>query len=149
MKILMVCLGNICRSPIAHGLLQQKIKSEGLKWEVDSAGTSRYHLGDLPDRRSIEEMDKHGIDIRSQRSRQIGLSDLDYYDLILVMDSSNYNDVIHLSQDKNHHDKIKLILNFVNPGQNRSVPDPYYGGGFGCVYDLLNEATDRIIEMYK
>lgn len=140
----MVCLGNICRSPLAHGILQAVIDKEGLDWEVDSAGTSSFHQGSAPDPRSIEEAAKHDLDISSQRSRQIVAADLQYYDLILTMDTSNYNNVRRLTSDKYELDKIKLILNYVNPEQNRSVPDPYYDGGFPKVYKMLEEAIDRI-----
>jgi len=149
MKILCVCLGNICRSPLAHGLLQSKINQYGLDWEVDSAGTSGYHNGALPHSDSIAVANEHGIDITDQRSRKIELADLDYYDLIPVMDSSNYNNVKALATSKSQLDKIKLILNYVNPGRNQAVPDPYYEGGFEKVYDMLDKATDKLIETYR
>ncbi len=147
MKILMVCLGNICRSPLAHGIMQAKIEEKGLEWEVDSAGTSSFHSGSAPDPRSIEEALTHNIDIGNQRSRQIKATDLHYYDLILTMDTSNYNNVRKMITDNSQLDKIKLILNYVTPEQNRSVPDPYYEGGFPKVYDMLEMAVDRIIEI--
>lgn len=148
MKIMMVCLGNICRSPLAHGLLEHKIVQHSLSWSVDSSGTSGYHNGDPPDPRSIQEAAKHGLDISQQRSQQFIASDLDDYDLILVMDSSNYQNVKRLAKNKIQENKIKLILNYVFPAQNKPVPDPYYDGGFHLVYDLLDQATDRIIEHY-
>ncbi|MCL4114596.1 UNVERIFIED_CONTAM: hypothetical protein GTU68_034297 [Idotea baltica] len=147
MKILMVCLGNICRSPLAHGIMQTRIKERGLGWEVDSAGTSSFHSGSAPDPRSIEEALEHNIDIGHQRSRKITTDDIAYYDLILTMDTSNYNDVRRLATDKSQLDKIKLILNYVNPEQNRSVPDPYYEGGFSKVFLMLEEAIDRITQL--
>lgn len=149
MKILMVCLGNICRSPLAHGIMQARIDTLGLEWEVDSAGTSAYHQGSRPDERSIAEAVRHGIDITGQRSRQIQASDLSYYNLILTMDTSNYNDVRQLIQENSHLDKIKLLLDFVYPGQNRSVPDPYYNGGFSTVYEMIHQAVDRIVQIYS
>lgn len=142
----MVCLGNICRSPLAHGIMQTKIEREGLDWEVDSAGTSGFHNGSGPDSRSVEEASLNGIDISAQRSRKIVQHDLAHYDLILTMDTSNYNNVRRMTSEKNQLDKIKLILNYVYPKQNRSVPDPYYEGGFPEVYKMLESAIDRIIQ---
>lgn len=141
----MVCLGNICRSPLAQGILEQKIRVKGLDWEVDSAGTGRYHVGHGPDQRSIEKGMEYGINIAHQKSRQIELADLDRFDLILTMDTSNYQNVMALAKDKSQQDKIKLILNYVYPERNMVVPDPYYDGGFQKVYDLLDEALDKLI----
>jgi len=149
MNILMVCLGNICRSPLAHGILEHKIRERNLAWKVDSAGTSGWHNGEPPDMRSIQQAAKFNIDIQNQRSRQIILEDLEEFDLILVMDSSNYQNVMALATNKIQENKIKLILNYVTPAQNRAVPDPYYDGGFQLVYDLLDEATDRLIEHHS
>lgn len=148
MKILMVCLGNICRSPIAHGLLQHKAEKLGLNWEIDSAGTSNWHEGELPNPKSIAVMKKNGIDITYQRSRPITKHDLDYYDIIYVMDSSNYTDVCNMASNEEQKQKIRLILNEVEPGKNRAVPDPYglSEAHYQKVYDLLNVATDKIIE---
>jgi len=148
MKILMVCLGNICRSPLAQGILENKIKEQDLSWEVDCAGTSAYHIGDQPDVRSIAEGSKHNIDITSQRARQFVSSDLDKFDLILVMDSSNFQNARSLCTDKSQEDKIKLILNYVYPEQNMAVPDPYYDNSFANVYDLLDRAIDALISTH-
>jgi len=148
MKVLMVCLGNICRSPLAQGLLQKKIDDKGLNWLVDSAGTSAYHIGDPPDPRSIQKAKEFDINISHQQARQLELEDLDRFDLIFVMDSSNYQNAKKLCRDKKHEDKIKLILNYVYPEQNLAVPDPYYDGGFSKVYELLDAATDAIITRY-
>ena len=145
MKVLMVCLGNICRSPLAQGILEQKVRALGLSWDVDSAGTGRYHVGQRPDQRSIEKAMEYGINISHQKSRQIELEDLDKFDLILTMDTSNYQNVMALAKDKSQQDKIKLILNYVYPERNMVVPDPYYDGGFQKVYDLLDEAMDKLI----
>jgi len=145
MKILMVCLGNICRSPLAQGILQHKIELHQLDWEVDSAGTAAYHEGELPDNRSIAKAKEHRIDITDQRARKLTRADLDRFDLILVMDSSNYQNAKALCSDKKQEDKIKLILNYVYPGQNMAVPDPYYDNGFDNVYELLDAATDALI----
>lgn len=141
----MVCLGNICRSPLAQGILEQKITSLGLDWTVDSAGTGRYHVGHGPDQRSIDIAMSYGINISNQISRQIEVTDLDAFDLILTMDTSNYQNVKALAKDKSHQDKIKLILNYVYPERNMVVPDPYYDGGFQKVYELLEAALDQFI----
>lgn len=147
MRVLMVCLGNICRSPLAQGILQNKINQSGLNWEVDSAGTSRWHLGEKPDPRSITTARHHGIDISKQRARQILKEDLDRFDLILAMDSSNYNDILRLASQKSEKAKIELMLNYSFPGENRAVPDPYFDGGFDHVFDLLDDACDKLISM--
>lgn len=151
MKILMVCLGNICRSPLAHGLLLQKVKDLDLNWEVDSAGTSNYHVGDLPDRRSIDIARKNNLDITYQRGRQFTKEDFQRFDEIFVMDSSNYQNVLRLAENDEEREKVKLILNESFPGENRAVPDPYYGGnqGFENVYKMLDEATNKIIERLR
>lgn len=143
----MVCLGNICRSPLAQGILEQKVRSKGLDWEVDSAGTGRYHVGHGPDQRSIDKAMEYGINISNQRARQIEVEDLDRFDLILTMDTSNYQNVMSLAKDKSQEDKIKLILNYVYPERNMVVPNPYYDGGFQKVYDLLDEAMDGLINV--
>lgn len=145
-KILMVCLGNICRSPLAEGILASKLDSE--RFQVDSCGTSNYHIGEKPDRRSIETARKHGIDITNQRAAQFKVSDFDTYDFIYPMDQSNYNDIIKLARNNNDKEKVKLILNELTPNENLDVPDPYYGGeqGFEDVYNMLNNACDNIIK---
>ncbi|MCW5908104.1 MAG: low molecular weight phosphotyrosine protein phosphatase [Chitinophagales bacterium] len=147
----MVCLGNICRSPIAHGLLQHKAEKLGLNWEIDSAGTSNWHEGELPNPKSIAVMKANGIDITYQRSRPITESDLDYYDIIYVMDSSNFTDVRNMANGKEQEQKILLILNEVEPGKNRAVPDPYglSEAHYQSVYDMLDVATDKIIERLR
>ena len=145
MKILMVCLGNICRSPLAEGILKQKAQERELSWQIDSAGTSGWHIGELPDSRSISTAKAHGIDISDQRSRQLKTADLQEYDLILAMDTSNYNDILRLA-NKDQRDKVKMILNFSYPRENRTVPDPYYNDGFEQVYQLLDTACDKLIQ---
>jgi protein-tyrosine phosphatase len=150
MNILMVCLGNICRSPLAEGIMHHKIKERGLNWTVDSAGTGDWHSGGLPDRRSIETAHKHGIDLRQQRARQIQKADLEAFDHILVMDASNYQNVSQLTQNEAHRSKIELILNYAEPGRNQQVPDPYYGGdeGFEQVFQMLDLACEKFLEQY-
>ncbi len=142
----MVCLGNICRSPLAQGILEDKVRALGLDWTVDSAGTSGYHNGHGPDQRSIDKAMEYGIDITNQRSRKMVVADLDEFDLILTMDTSNYQDVRAKAKDKSQRDKIKLILNYVYPERNMIVPDPYYDGSFQKVYDLLDAALDELIK---
>ena len=145
MKILMVCLGNICRSPLAEGILTHKTKSSNI--EVDSAGTAAYHVGELPDSRSIEIAKKYHIDLSKQRARQFNRADFDKFDIIYAMDTNNYAHLISLTSKDDERNSIRLILNEINPNLYESVPDPYYGGenGFQNVYNMLNEACDKII----
>lgn len=145
MNILMVCLGNICRSPLAEGLVRSKIDALGLDWKVDSAGTSGYHIGQKPDRRSIEIGRRNNVDISQQRSRKFIKEDFNKFDLIITMDASNYNDVKKMASNQKEKEKIELMLNFLNPGQNETVPDPYYDGNFEKVYYLLDQASDALI----
>ncbi|MBD77759.1 MAG: protein-tyrosine-phosphatase [Crocinitomicaceae bacterium] len=144
----MVCLGNICRSPLAEGILRSKLDKTHLNTIVDSAGTANYHVGQSPDPRSTESGLKHGVDIRSLRGRQFGVSDFDQFDKIYVMDRSNYGNVLSLARDESDANKVDLLLNLSNPGSNDEVPDPYYGGeqGFENVYQMMNEACDVIIQ---
>lgn len=144
----MVCLGNICRSPLAQGILEAKVESEGLEWEIDSCGTGSWHEGDPPDHRSIKVASENGLDISNQRARQLAMTDFDHFDLILAMDSQNYQDILKKGGNK-ASEKVEIILNYLYPGENRSVPDPYFGGGFEKVYDLLNHACDKILESYR
>lgn len=149
MKVLMVCLGNICRSPLAHGILEEKCRNKHLTWDIDSAGTSGWHDGERPDLRSIEVAHKHGIDISTQRSRKFIKEDFDAFDLIIAMDVSNYNDILSLSQSDREREKVRMILNYSYPDENRQVPDPYYEGGFEGVYDMLEHACEKIIEQHS
>ena len=149
MKILMVCLGNICRSPLAEGILKDKIKAKGLDWEVDSAGTSGWHEGERPDPRSIKVGLLHNTDIRNQRSRKLLPEDLQKFDLIFAMDSSNYQKIIALANSEEERNKVNLIMNMVNPDMNEKVPDPYLNDdGFENVYNMLDRACDAIVEKY-
>ncbi|MEL0456834.1 low molecular weight protein-tyrosine-phosphatase [Flavobacteriaceae bacterium SZ-1-7] len=145
-KILMVCLGNICRSPLAEGILRSKLPKHS--FTIDSAGTAAYHIGSSPDRRSVAIARKYGLDISNLMGRQFGVSDFDRFDLIYAMDNSNFQNVVKLARDENDLAKVKLILNEVYPNQNHDVPDPYYGGdqGFQNVYQMLDEACDIIAE---
>ena len=145
-KILMVCLGNICRSPLAEGILREKIKDFNVDITIDSAGTANYHVGEHPDKRTIENAFKHNVDISKLKARQFTVNDFDNFDLIFVMDSSNYSDVISLARNKNDKQKVEMILNRVYPNTNISVPDPYFGGdeGFENVFTILNNACETI-----
>jgi len=145
----MVCLGNICRSPLAEGILKEQSEDLGLEWTVDSAGTSGFHIGELPDRRSIEVAKNHGIDLSEQRSRKFDSSDFSKFDLILTMDSSNYRDVIALANSENDKEKVDLLLNYAYPRENRNVPDPYYEGGFESVYEMISESCQKIIDAHR
>ena len=143
-KVLMVCLGNICRSPLAQGILQSKINSDTIF--VDSAGTAAYHVGNLPDERSIAVAQKYGIDITNQRARKFTSKDFDEFDFIYAMDESNYQNILSLARNSEDEKKVHLILYESQPNQNLSVPDPYYGGkdGFENVYQMLDEACTVI-----
>ncbi len=149
MKILMVCLGNICRSPLAEGIMKAKIEENNLDWEVDSAGTGSWHVGNLPDIRSIKVGKTHGIDITDQQARQFTKSDFEKFDLIFAMDASNYQNIVRMSNNEDQKNKVHLIMNMVNPGMNQTVPDPYYGDdGFENVYQMLDLACGKVIEKY-
>lgn len=138
-KILMVCLGNICRSPLAEGILKAKLSNHFI---VDSAGTANYHTGSSPDPRSIAVAKKYGLNISNLKGRQFTVSDFDRFDFIYVMDDSNYRNVTKLARNDNDISKVNFILNEVYPNQNFDVPDPYYGGndGFENIYNMLDEA---------
>lgn len=148
MKILMVCLGNICRSPLAEGIMRKKLTDNHILGEVDSCGFESFHIGDKPDSRAIKVALQHGIDISGHRGRQFKKSDFDYFDKIYVMDSTNYRDVTGMARNNNDLDKIDYIMNMAYPGSNMPVPDPYYGGpdGFEKTWELLDIAADKIIE---
>jgi len=141
-RILMVCLGNICRSPLAEGILKAKVDPDFIY--VDSAGTSAFHRGELPDSRSIEIGKKYNIDITDQRSRQFIAADFEIFDTIYVMDSSNKNNVLALAKNSDDRNKVKLILNETNSRQDIDIPDPYYDNGFENVYQMLNDACTHI-----
>lgn len=145
-KILMVCLGNICRSPLAEGILASKLPND--KFLVDSAGTGSWHVGRSPDNRSIATAKKNGLNISNQKGRQFQKTDFDSFDYIFVMDNSNYNDVIHLAQSETQKEKVQLILDAIFPNENVDVPDPYYGvaNGFDMVYQMLDEACEAIAQ---
>ena len=143
----MVCLGNICRSPLAEGILKYKTKN----LEVDSAGTAGYHIGKQPDFRSIDIAKKYDIDLTSQRARQFSTRDFDDFDKIYVMDNDNYSKIISLARNQEDMDKVDLILNEIYPKEYKSVPDPYYGGdeGFQNIYNLLETSCEVIAKKYE
>lgn len=143
-RILMVCLGNICRSPLAHGILQSKLPSN--LFYIDSAGTANYHSGNTPDPRSIKIAKKNGVDISQQTARQFTTDDFDNFDIIFAMDESNFKNIIRLANTSNDKKKVHLILN-KNPSIHiKNVPDPYYGGnsGFKDVYNMLEDTCEII-----
>lgn len=143
-RILMVCLGNICRSPLAEGILKSKLPENNFL--IDSAGTGNYHIGDLPDKRSIDIAKEFDIDITDQRGRQFSSKDFDVYDVIYAMDNSNYQNIQQLAKNETDKQKVKLIMNEIYKDQNFDVPDPYSGGieGFKNVFMMLDEACDII-----
>jgi protein-tyrosine phosphatase len=139
----MVCLGNICRSPLAEGIMRSKLTKE---YYIDSAGTGGWHAGEAPDKRSIQTAQNHGIDISKQRARKFSITDFDTFDVIFVMDQSNYKDVINLAPNEAAKFKVQLLLD-----NSKEVPDPYYGTleDFEQVYQLLNQACETIARKLK
>lgn len=147
----MVCLGNICRSPLAEGILQHKALEAGLKWRVDSAGTNGYHVGEAPHRLSQKVALLNGIDISRQRARQFITADLQQFDKVYAMAGDVITEMKWIAGNKYSPDKVDLLLNELYPGRNRDVPDPWYGTepGYHEVYAMLDKACDKIIEKYK
>lgn len=140
MKILMICLGNICRSPLAEGVMKHLIAEQGLNWTVDSAGTGNWHVGEGPDHRSVKTARQFGVDISKQICRQFKVNDFDEFDLLLVMDKSNLSDVLSLARNEQDTKKVKLLLN------DKEVPDPYYDPTqFEPVYRLIEGGCKDII----
>jgi protein-tyrosine phosphatase len=148
-KVLFVCLGNICRSPLAEAIFKDKIRERQLEpyFEVDSCGTSNYHIGDPPDERTLANAKKNGIEI-SHLGRQLVARDLEYYDFILAMDRSNEQHILGLASQNNFRHKVFLARHFDPKKINSEVPDPYYGGerGFQEVFDILDRSTEGFIE---
>ena len=145
----MVCLGNICRSPLAEGIMRDKIKKYNLDWQVDSAGTGSWHIGSSPDPRSISVARENKIDITQQRGRQFSKEDFEHFDLIFAMDSQNFQNINKLALASSDKDKVQLIMNLHQPGYNQSVPDPYWNDdGFQGVFDMLELACEGIVKKY-
>lgn len=141
MKILMVCLGNICRSPLAEGIMQHLIKEKGLNWQVDSAGTGGYHIGRAPDSRSIKVAKDNSIDISKQAARKFTVADFDNFDHIVVMDQQNYKDVMYLAKTTEQKQKVILLID------NEIVPDPYYNDSlFVPVFELIKTNCVKLFE---
>lgn len=147
----MVCLGNICRSPLAEGILQHKAHLAGLNWQVESAGTGGWHVGNPPHPLSQKIARLNGVDISQQKARQFAASDMQDFDKVYFMDSANYTDARHLAGPLWNEAKADLLMNELYPGQNRAVPDPYYGTeeGYHQVFAMLAKACDCIIEKYS
>jgi protein-tyrosine phosphatase len=147
MKILFVCLGNICRSPLAEGILAEKARKLALDVEVDSCGFESFHRGDPADPRSVAVAKAHGISLNGHTARMFTVRDFDHYDRIYVMDRTNFNDVMGVARDTEDEQKVDYIMNLVHPGEDRPVPDPWYGGqnGFEKVYDMLDQACEALV----
>lgn len=144
MKLLMVCLGNICRSPLAHGIMEHLIKEEGLDWQVDSAGTGDWHVGHAPDKRAIAIAKEQGIDIACQQCRQLQQSDFDSFDHIYVMDDNNLKTVLALARTTAHKNKVSLLA------ENTIIPDPYYENSqFEPVYHLIDKACRALVKKHQ
>ncbi len=145
-KILMVCLGNICRSPLAEGIMLKLISENNINMRVDSAGTSDYHIDEAPDKRTITNAAKHDLDLKPLRARQFKASDFEKFDKIYVMDNSNMANVLALATTEEQKAKVDLLLNASNPGMNLEVPDPYFGGeqGFEDVFQMVYKACQNV-----
>ena len=151
MKILMVCLGNICRSPLAEGILQDKAFKAGLKWSVESAGTNSYHIGDPPHPLSQKIARINGIDISNQRKRRFTAADFEIYDKIYALAEDVMDDIKYIAGKEFDATKVDLLINELYPGENMDVPDPYYGSeaDYHTAYNLIDEACNKIIEKYS
>jgi protein-tyrosine phosphatase len=142
----MVCLGNICRSPLAQGILEDRLLRASLSAEVDSAGIGGWHAGEAPDPRSCAVARKYGMDISAQRARKLELQDLHTFDRIYAMDRQNLRDILHLCGNEAVKSRISLIMDEVYPGQEMEVPDPYYDNAlFEPVFQMLQKASDQIV----
>ena len=143
----MVCLGNICRSPLAEGIMSQLASERQVDVEVDSAGTSGWHAGEPPHRESISIARYHGIDILTQRSRKVVPSDLDEFDVIIAMDRSNRENLMKICQNDQQRAKVQLLLS-ITPEGSLDVPDPYYEGGFDKVFGMIHEACGMWLDQW-
>lgn len=149
MRILMVCLGNICRSPLADGIMRKLVEEEQLGWIIDSAGTGSWHVGEAPDKRAIQTAKKFGVDISNLCARQFVVNDFDDFDLIYVMDASNYQNVLSLARSEDDKQKVEMLLNVTHPGMNKTVPDPWYDETlFEPVFEMIEEACKEVIRKH-
>ena len=148
MKILMVCLGNICRSPLAEGILQHKVNEAGLSWKVESAGTNSYHIGEPPHHLSQKVAQLNGINICDQRARRFKPSDLEEYDLLYAMSKDVIDDMKTMAGNNWQQEKVKLLMDELHPGQQKDVPDPWYGPeqGYHEVYNMIEASCDKIFK---
>ncbi len=150
MNILFVCLGNICRSPLADGVMRSLVKKHQLPWTVDSAGTANYHVGEAPDKRAQEIAKKNGVDISGLRGRQFQVNDFDDFDYIFAMDASNYQNIVKLARNQEDINKVELFLNRLEPGMNRGVKDPWYDDAlFEPVYKEIEQTCKAIIRDFS
>jgi protein-tyrosine phosphatase len=151
MKILMVCLGNICRSPLAEGILQQKAFEAGLSWSVESAGTNSYHIGEAPHQLSQKVAKLNGIDISRQRARRFTAEDFENYDKIYALAGDVMDDIRRLAKNKFDPAKVDLLMNELYPGKDLDVPDPWYGPepGYHEVYKMIASVCDAIVKKYS
>ena len=149
-SVLLVCMGNICRSPMAEGMLRQRVAEQSfpVSVEIDSAGTHGYHEGSRPDPRAQAAAQRRGLDISMLRARRVVADDFDRFDLLVAMDEENVSALLELAREERHQDKIRLLLEFAGSSSNRNVPDPYYGGmlGFERVLDLLEEGMGGLLD---
>ena len=149
-SFLMVCLGNICRSPLAEGILQGKAMAAGLDWTVDSAGTNGYHIGEAPHHLSQKVARHNGLDISSQRARRFTAADFQRFDKIYAMAGDVIDDIRRIAGRAFDPKKVELLMNEVHPGKDEDVPDPWYGPepGYHEVYKMIDTAADKIVEKY-
>jgi len=147
-RILFVCLGNICRSPLAEGIMLHLKEKHNLKLHIDSAGTASYHIGEAPDPRTIANAKKNGVDLSKLRARQFGSKDFDEFDLIYVMDQSNLKNVQRLASHDHHLKKVSLFLDLLHPKEEKEVPDPYYGNEelFEEVFQLVYRTCETLAQ---
>ncbi len=151
MKILMVCLGNICRSPLAEGILQAKAEAAGLNWVVESAGTNGYHVGEAPHKLSQKVALLNGIDISCQKARRFRAADFDEYDFIYAMAEDVIDEMKYIAKHRYDASKVDLLMNLLHPGKNQDIPDPWYGTepGYHEVYLMISQACDKLIEKHQ
>lgn len=152
-KVLFVCLGNICRSPAADGVMVHEVEKLGIadQFEIDSAGTSAHHVGEPADRRMREHAHKRGVFLGSTSRAFDPNSDFEKFDLILAMDNSNYKNIIAMDPSGKYRDKVRMFCDFCSQRSEKEVPDPYYGGakGFETVLDIVEDGVQGILKHYE